>query len=46
MIETNAQNNLGAKEDAKSLDFALTILIFYSVFLVERVGSYMLDIVH
>lgn len=44
IIETNETNAQGKKEDAKVLHLALGSVIFYVIFLIERVGTYILDL--
>mmetsp|Transcript_5040 Transcript_5040/g.7576 ORF Transcript_5040/g.7576 Transcript_5040/m.7576 type:complete len:324 (-) Transcript_5040:79-1050(-) len=46
IIETNHRNEKGRREDAKAVHLALSTFIFYSIFLIERMGTYILDIVH
>lgn len=46
IIETNEHNNLGTKQDAKAVNLALVSLIFYCLFLIEKVGSYILNVIH
>ena len=44
IIHTNASNSAGKREDAKVLHLALGSVIFYVIFLIERVGTYILDL--
>lgn len=46
VVQYNQDNLQGFKEDAKAVNCALTIFIIYSMCLVERVGSYVLDTLH
>jgi hypothetical protein len=44
LIEYNEPNSHGNREDAKVLHLALGSVIFYVIFLIERVGTYILDL--
>ena len=44
IIENNETNSRGNREDAKVLHLALGSVIFYVIFLIERVGTYILDL--
>ena len=46
IIENNAQNKRGKIEDAEALHLAIGTSIFYAIFLIDRIGSYVLDIFH
>lgn len=45
-FDYNRENNQGVKQDAKNLHFAISTFIFYAICLIERVGTYILDILH
>ena len=44
IMHSNENNKQGKREDAKVLHLALGSVIFYVIFLIERVGTYMLDL--
>ena len=46
IIEKNENTDEGSKQDAKALNLSLVSLIFYLFFLIERIGSYILNIIH
>lgn len=46
IIEKNEHNEQGNRQDAKALNLALVSFVFYCFFLIERVGSYILNVVH
>lgn len=46
IIEYNKNNKTGKIEDAEALHLAIGTSIFYAIFLIDRIGSYVLDIFH
>lgn len=46
IIQYNELNDTGRREDAKVLHLSLGSIIFYLMFLLERVGTYLLDLFH
>lgn len=44
ILETNENNHAGIQEDAKLIHFSLSSFIFYCLFLIERVGTYTLNL--
>ena len=46
IIENNEKSKAGNREDAKVLHLALGSVIFYVIFLIERLGTYLLDLFH
>lgn len=46
IIHYNENNVTGRREDRKALHLALGSVIFYLMFLLERVGTYLLDLFH
>ncbi len=44
IIENNSNNLEGKIEDAKAFHLAIGSFIFYALFLLDRVGTYILDL--
>lgn len=44
IMHNNANNSLGKREDEKILHLSLSSFIFYCLFIIERVGVYVLDL--
>ena len=42
-VEYNDKTAHGAQEDINMLHFVISIFVFYAIFLIERVGSFVLD---
>lgn len=46
IIQNNAHNNNGRLQDAEALHLSLGSFIFYTLFLIERVGMFILNTFH
>ena len=46
ILQNNEKNRVGKKEDKKVLNLAFGSSVFYLLFLIDRVGCYILDLFH